>query len=158
MAAKARANALSLEVKKDALKQLQDGKWVISFRVHPDDMPLALMSAQMGTRYMAALVEIDQDDSPVEQKTTDKASKKRISLTKQAGALCGDPTFAEFLREVKRDDLLQLCDGEAPPADIPACVRLLCAVESRAEFDKDEAAGARWRDLHSEFVAWKINV
>lgn len=159
MGERARENVLTLEVKKDALKQNQDGTWVITFRCHPADMPLGLMLAEMGTRYQCALAEVTDADEPKVQTAAkkQKAGKaKPKSLTKEAGRLCGDPRFAEFLREIKRDELLKRAAGKVPPTDVAGCVRLLCQVESRAEFDKDPEAAARWRALHSEYTAWHL--
>lgn len=51
VATEARAAALQVEVKKDGLSQLQDGSWVLKLKVHPTDMPPALLTAPMGTRY-----------------------------------------------------------------------------------------------------------
>jgi hypothetical protein len=157
MAEKARENVLSLEVKKDGLGQLQDGCWVLKLKCHPADMPLALMQAPMGARYMAALVEINDQDHPKEQTKKMKmpaAGSRPMSLVKEAGRLCADARFAEFLQEQKRDDLIYLNDGKPPPGDIAACVRLLTGVESRKEFDEKPEAAARWRALKGEFDAW----
>ncbi len=61
----ARANAIQVEAKKHALRQQQDGCWIMTLRVHPNDMPEQIMKAAMGTRYMMALVEIGDDEQPL---------------------------------------------------------------------------------------------
>jgi hypothetical protein len=53
-----------LEAKKLAYRQSRDG-FVISFVVHPSDMPDALAVAPLGQRYMLALAAIGDDEKPI---------------------------------------------------------------------------------------------
>ena len=53
-----------VEAKKIAYRQSKDGL-VISFVVHPSDMPDALAVAPLGQRYMLALAAIGDDEKPV---------------------------------------------------------------------------------------------
>lgn len=64
IATKARAAAASFECKKHALRQTQNGEWIISFTAL--DLPTWLVTAHMGTRLMNAVVEIADDETPVE--------------------------------------------------------------------------------------------
>jgi hypothetical protein len=61
----ARNQAISLEAKKDALAQRQNGDWKVSFTVQGIDMDTRLTQAPMGTRYAVVLVEIGDDELPV---------------------------------------------------------------------------------------------
>jgi hypothetical protein len=72
---------------------------------------------------------------------------KRGSLAQQAGILCGDARFAAFLMETH---------PHIVAADPALAVREICGVDSRAEFDKDETAGQRWRQLKGAFDAWLL--
>jgi len=63
----ARNNAISLEAKKDALSQRQSGDWRVSFTVQGIDMDTRLTQAPMGTRYAVVLVEIGDDEQPVQK-------------------------------------------------------------------------------------------
>lgn len=70
-------------------------------------------------------------------------------LSQQAGILCNDSLFQAYLS----NELNRYC-GTAEDA---AClVRELCDVESRSEFDRDDKAAARWRNLKSDFEAWRM--
>jgi uncharacterized OB-fold protein len=60
----ARAAALNCEAKKYAYRQTKDGV-VVSFVLHPNDVPNELASSQIGTRYVLAMVEIGDDEKPV---------------------------------------------------------------------------------------------
>lgn len=64
IAAKARAAAATFEAKKDGLRQTQDGLWKLTLTVI--DLPSWLLTASMGTRLQVAVVEIADDETPVE--------------------------------------------------------------------------------------------
>jgi len=74
-----------MEVKKDGLRQTQDGIWKLTLTVHPNDMTNAILQAPMGTRYMAAMVAVGDDEQPVPEAAS-KAEplstlyRKRISV------------------------------------------------------------------------------
>lgn len=63
LAAIARSAALHCEAKKYAYRQNQDGV-VVSFILHPTEIPKELATAAIGTRYVLALVEIADDEKP----------------------------------------------------------------------------------------------
>lgn len=78
MAAKARAAAVHFEARKIAYRQTKEGV-VVSFVVHPNDVPDSLAVAQLGTRYLLALVELSDDETPV------PPAESEASATEQAG-------------------------------------------------------------------------
>lgn len=86
-----------------------------------------------GHRFMAVMVEIGDDEEPVQQTAPEKP--RGGALAKLAGMWCAEPVFWDWLR----------ADGwasdEAMNADKAAqAVRKICFVESRAELDTDESA------------------
>ena len=85
----------AIEVKKDGLRQVQDGTWKLSLTIHPNDVPTALLTAPMGTRYGMALVEIADDETrtPVADKS---ARKPATTRAEKARRLCGVPSFQWF--------------------------------------------------------------
>jgi hypothetical protein len=133
-----------IECKKHGYRQTGDGG-VISFVLHPNDIPAELAAAALGTRYMLVLVEINDNETA--------RPPKPPSLTQQAAILCGDPRFRKFLEEKYQ----HLSTGADPgDFDAPSMVREICGVDSRAEFDSDPHAGQRWRQLNAGFEAWKV--
>ncbi len=56
--------AMHCEAKKMAYRQSREGL-VVSFVIHPNDMPDALAVAPLGQRYMLALAAIGDDEEPV---------------------------------------------------------------------------------------------
>ena len=153
IAAEARAAALHFECKKDGLSQLQDGSWVLKIKVHPSDVPSALLTAPMGTRFVAALVEIAGDETPVapeEQAERTKPAKdkkrwKELPLSQQAAMRCGEEAFKTFLHQRFSVPL------DSDPAEI---VREACGVLSRKEIDRHEMAATRWKQLDADYQFW----
>ena len=92
IATRARKTASHCEVKKHALRQTQDGV-VVAFVLHPNDVPAALQLAPLGTRYMLALVEIDEDETPIkrtevpDKNTTPAPVRTLKNYTQQAGIM-----------------------------------------------------------------------
>jgi hypothetical protein len=146
---KARELAVYFEAKKDSLAQRQSGEWKLAFTVQPGDVPTDLLKAAMGTRYMVALVEIGDDETPVER-PVEKPKDNPHKLSQQAAMLCGEGRFQAFLSAQ--------CPNGFPYDDIESArrVRVLCRVDSRAELDANPEAAARWRNLKAEYEAWLI--
>lgn len=158
----ARNNAISLEAKKDALSQRQSGDWKVSFTVQGIDMDTRLTQAPMGTRYAMVLVEIGDDEQPVQKEATAKPRQdvphdsrpdgakrewRDMQPAAQAGIRCGEPMFRAFLREVKK---YGHCDQEAAAV----AVRDICGVKSRVELGTKHAARILWHQLDTEYQAW----
>lgn len=70
-----------------------------------------------------------------------------IPPSQQAGIRCEEPIFGAFLREQYADEW-----HEAP--DAADCVRLICAVDSRAKLN-DGPSRVIWHQLDEQFQAWK---
>lgn len=165
IADQARNLAISLEAKKDALRQMQNGDWKVSFTVQGVDMDARLTQAPMGTRFAMVLVEIGDNEEPVPPKAVAPASPGQVTSkpdrvkrekqnwrdtapANQAGIRCDDPIFIAFLKEQRPDDW-----HEAP--DAAECVRLICGVQSRTELGINHKARVIWHQLDEQFSAWK---
>src|SRR6185312_11557695 len=111
IADEARDNALHCEMVKYAYRQTKDGV-VVSFVVHPNDIPAALSTSHIGARYMVALVELDDNEQPKPQPAKEpikstaapqamassetgkpKRGWKDMQPAAQAGIRCDDPIF-----------------------------------------------------------------
>lgn len=123
-----------MEVKKDGLRQMQDGTWKLSLTVHPNDMPTELMADPMGKLYMAVLAPVQDNGEPEPKERKPFGSLPRAQ---QAGMLCQDERFAKWL-----------IGTHGMPGDNPEqIVRDHCLVKSRADLDKGELAAAAWDRL-----------
>ncbi|CAJ0719417.1 hypothetical protein LMG6871_02849 [Ralstonia edaphis] len=90
-----------------------------------------------GHRFMAALVEVGDDEQPVPQDPAPEAPKGG-ALSKLAGMWCQEQDFWTFLGQ-KHGFTCHSPDGAAN------AVRCLCMVNSRAELDHDAEAGGRFQ-------------
>jgi len=148
---------MQFECKKHGLSQQQSGEWTLAVKVHANDVPSALLTAPMGTRYQAVIVEIDDQEQPVEHPKPDKKDDPH-RLSRQAAMLCDDLVFRNFLRSIARLTWEHYKDELTTDQTAAECVRKLCKVQSRSEFDTDKEAAARWRDLHGKYQEWRMCV
>lgn len=159
----ARANALPCEMVKYALRQTKDGI-VVSFVVHPNDIPAALQTSAIGSRWIAALVQIGDDEKPIQQISAEAAQPRQIDSKRtagdkrnwnelqpqqQAGIRCAEATFVAFLKETRSDDWHE-------SQDAAECVRLICGVTSRAMIGVNQKARMIWHQLDSAYQAWLL--
>jgi hypothetical protein len=150
-AQKARDNALCFECKKDGLQQRQSGDWVLRFTVQALDMHQTILSAAMGTRFQCVLVELNDDETPVDHKAKERDKWRDLGPVKQAALRCKEPVFRAYLAEHYEETII---DGEEAAAE---AVRYICGVSSRSELSKPGMSQARikWYDLDNKFQAWK---
>lgn len=140
------ANAIPLELKKDAMRQTQSGDWKITFTVQAADMDQRLTSAAMGTRFQAALVEINDNEMPVEQ-PKGKLDWREVQPAAQAGIRCNEPRFWQFLQEEQGlNAYTSLGAAEA--------VRHMCGVKSRSELSTNHKARVLWHQLDEAYREW----
>lgn len=155
----ARENAIPLEVKKDGLQQRQNGDWVVRFTVQASDMNQRLTQAPMGTRYMAVLVEIGDDEQPVVSPSSGEATDapaqpterrewRELQPSAQAAIRCNEPVFWAFLREEMNQ---RVADSDTAAT----AVRKICNVNSRAHFNTNHVARVLWHSLDQKFTLWK---
>jgi hypothetical protein len=151
-AERATANAISFEAKKDGLVQRNSGDWRVSFTVQGIDMNPILTAAPMGTRFACVLVEINDDETPVDHRVEDRDKWRDLGPTRQAGIRCKEPMFWSFLREELHFDRV-MNEGAAAVA-----VRHHCGVESRRDLEKvgNSEARLKWYGLDNGFQAWKV--
>lgn len=162
-------NHISFECKKDALQQRQSGDWKISFTVQGIDMDDRITKAPMGTRFVAVLVAINDDEMPVQQPAKEKSKPETVSpatprrLDKPAGAKRpwdelrpsaaaairgNEPTFRAFLNEERG---YQVQNHE----DAAEAVREICKVGSRRDLNIEGSNGRlMWQLLDSAYQAW----
>jgi len=150
-------NAVHCEVRKVAYRQSKDGL-VVSFVVHPADMPDALATAPLGQRYMLALAAIGDDEQPILVQTTapqpdrSVAGKERYLLSDEreravarAGLYPKDPAFRRWA--ASDYDGIAMLDGDMA-ADF---IRERCDVTSRRELLTNDRAYEAFLALETEY-------
>ena len=163
IADEARDNALHCEMVKYSYRQTKDGV-VVSFVVHPNDMPAALATAPIGARFVSALVQVDDNELPVHQPAKEsskpgqvapkpdrvkpgKRDWREVPYPQQAGIRINEPTFAAYLREEHSDDWHETGDADA-------CIKLICRIESKRELSTNHKALTLWRQIDSHYEGW----
>lgn len=111
----------------------------------PDSEALEPLKHKAGKRFMAVLVEIGDDEQPVQQPT---AKAKLGPKCIEANNLCRQADFQRWAA---------LRTGEEPSeGDAASFVKFLCTVDSKKEFDTDAAAGERFiRLIRVPFMKWQ---
>ena len=134
------------EAKKHAYRQTQDGI-VVSFVLHPNEVPDDLALAPLGTRYVLALVRIGDDETPQPPDERPKRPARpfaSLARSQQAGILCNDEAFQEWIAThyafvVKNE------------SGARSFVISHCQVNSRRELDVSDEAGVLWDALRGQF-------
>lgn len=161
----------AFEARKISYRQTKDGM-VIAFAIHPNDVPLSLMNAPIGTIYAIGFREMPEGDqsaapsadagtgnalpgqtdlvasSALTEAVAVSAPKQRrhfseLPRSQQAGMLCNDPRFQKWM-------------GVSTSEEAALRVRIHCQVNSRSWLDDylhyPEAAG-KWDGLAIVFHA-----
>lgn len=105
----------------------------------PDSDELAKVQGFDGKRYMLALVEIGDDEQPVQPKAGEVVEKmKGGHLARQAGIWCDTPHFWGWLESVHHMPV----KNSNKAADV---LREMLGIGSRAELDNNESAAERFQ-------------
>lgn len=95
-----------------------------------------------GQRFMAALVEIGDDEQPVTPPAPEKP--KGGPLAKLAGMWCNDPEFLVWANSVTHAGIFWHLEDAEEAAEF---IRELCEIQSRAELDSNPAAAEKFHSL-----------
>ena len=133
---------LQFESVKIAMKQDKEG-YVLTLRVHPDEVPAALFRDFVGARYQTVMVRLTEDDKPMNRE--DALSRDLVRL---AGILCREPQFAQWLEHT--GEIL-----EADETDVVAWLRAHLGIKSRSELPTNPEAMRKLRLLNQEYQQWK---
>ena len=157
---------IQLECKKDSIKQLQNGDGKLTLTVNAEDMNIAIASlwaASMGTRYQVVMVEIGDDEVPIDReqpksgdpvKSVKGYAKPPMTESQRCGMLCGDTAFQEWLAVNFPQQWNFFFVNKADPSEAAACVvRNLLKITSRRELDDNRKAVTlqAWQAMRSAF-------
>ena len=134
---------LQFEAIKMAIKQDKDG-YVLTLRMHPDEIPEELLRDFVGSRYSCVLVRLGEDEAPMER--ADFAGDKSVRL---AGMLCRNPRFWAYLFDLSY--VLEPTEEESQQ-----WLREYLDVPSRAELKTNASARILLDSLHKEFTTWTL--
>lgn len=126
-------NGLEFECQKMALKQDSTG-FVLTIRVHPDELPEELFRDFVGARYAIAMVRIGDDESVVNYE----------NRTKSCAMLCKNELFWDFLT----DNLKEPIQNEE---NAISGIYHLLNITSRTELNGNAQAKKRYDNLIKEY-------
>jgi hypothetical protein len=128
--------AVNFESVKLSLKQDKSG-FILTMAIHPNDVPDSLLRDWVGSRYMVAMVKMDDEDKPIEPPEVAEG-KKAVQM---AGTLCKEEKFQRWLGEG-----LDMSEDEAAEA--------LCeivGISSRSELKTNAAARKHFLEIVGGF-------
>jgi hypothetical protein len=115
-------SALQFEAIKVALKQDASG-FVLTLKIHPDELPEEVLRDFVGARYALAMVRINEDETP----------RQYENRVKKAGILCRDVRFRKWIESVEG----QSCEDEGRAV---AWLHYACLIKSRTELNGNKMA------------------
>jgi hypothetical protein len=133
---------INFEAVKVALKQDKEG-YVLTLRIHPDDLQDDLIRDFIGSRYQVVMVRLNQDEQPMNREAELGGSK----AVRIAGMLCRDPKFWDYLHHD-----LQII--EASEKEATEWLRTYLNVQSRSDIKTNLAAQELLEKVHKEFKQW----
>ena len=141
--------AVHFEAVKTSMSQSKQGT-VLRLALHPNEVPPSLHTAWVGSRYMVAMVKLDEEDQP-EMSDQQRETNRLIA---SAGMLCRNLDFAKFLFDA--DTLLGVPNDEAEREKrVAGALREALGVESRSEMRTNSVARERFKNMVEEFTKWK---
>lgn len=120
-------SALQFEAIKVALKQDATG-FVLTLKIHPDELPEEIIRDFVGARYALAMVRINEDETP----------RQYENRVKKAGILCRDVRFRKWIEQTEGKP----CESEE---DAVAWLHYTCQIKSRTELNGNKMA-QKWFD------------
>tara|TARA_R110000796_G_scaffold162832_1_gene279786 strand:- start:14464 stop:14895 length:432 start_codon:yes stop_codon:yes gene_type:complete len=132
--------AMNFEAVKISLNQSGDGV-VLKMAVHPDDCPPDLMTDWVGSRYMVAMVKIDEFEQPV-------SDHEEISRLKAScGALCRNLKFQTWVLRTWQTTK----EKEVNEENATLAIKDYLGIKSRSEFNTNAVARSAFAELREEF-------
>ncbi len=116
----------------------KDG-YEITIVVQPDEIPEDLLRDYIGSRYILAMVRLNDQDEPMLPKDE---GQKALSM---AHILCKDEDFGRWLVDIYGDQ------GDANEIVVVDLLRSVLGIESRAEIKENEETRKQFLDMAKEF-------
>jgi hypothetical protein len=125
------------EAIKVALKQDSSG-FVLTLRIHPDEINEEIMRDFVGSRYAVAMARINDDETATHYE----------NRVKKAGMLCRTREFQVWLNELGH------IEGKTEEEAIDALYEI-CGISSRTELNGKSGAKERFDNMVNEYEQWK---
>jgi hypothetical protein len=132
----------NFEAVKVAIKQDSSG-YILTLRMHPDEVPEPILRDFVGARYQVVVVRIADDSTPM-----NRDQELSRDMVRSAGILCRDKSFWQFL--VESSQIIGTNEYEATE-----WLKKTLQVASRSDISKDVEATSRFYSIKQEFNLWK---
>jgi hypothetical protein len=143
-----REAAIHFEAVKVSMNQNKDGM-ALRLSIHPNDCPQELLSDWVGTRYIVAMVRLNDEDKP-DMREEQRHIEKMIS---SAGMLCRNDHFYQFLFEHGMCDFAT--EEDEMEKECVSAIKSACNIKSRADFRSNAAARRKFEEIRERFKEWK---
>jgi len=149
-----REAAVHFEAVKTSMSQSKAGT-ILRLAIHPNEVPPSLHTDWVGTRYVVALVKLnDQDEPEVPQQ-----KRETDALVASAGMLCRNHEFIDYLVVagfMGHEEYIESTFSGSEEDAAADALRKHLGVESRSELHNDSEAREKFKNLQQEFERWKM--
>lgn len=119
----------------------QDGKGTyLTLTIHPDEVPVDLLAARPGRRYMVGMLGVDDHDQPVKGKDMEEGER----AVQSAGMLARNMKFQKWM--VNNGYAFGISESECADG-----IKQYCGVDSRAELKDNREARSLFIQLRERF-------
>jgi hypothetical protein len=130
---------LKFEAIKTSMRQ--DGKGTyMTLTIHPDEVPVDLLAARPGSRYMIGMLPVDDHDQPIKGRDMEDGER----AVQSAGMLCRNIKFQKWM--VNNEYAFGMSEEDCSEA-----LKLHCGIESRAELKDNRKARELFKQLKERF-------
>ena len=131
--------AVNFEAVKISMSQDRNGI-TLRLSLHPNECPPSLHTDWVGSRYMVAMVKLNDQEEPVVPEQ-EREIKKMIS---SAGMLCRNEDFGVFIGAEDNTE-----------ESIANTMRAKLEIQSRTDLRNNSEAREKFKNLTEEFERWK---
>tara|TARA_R110000796_G_scaffold9530_4_gene32412 strand:- start:1050 stop:1520 length:471 start_codon:yes stop_codon:yes gene_type:complete len=117
----------------------------LTVSLHPHEVPRDLLADPIGSRYMAALVRINDDEEIIPPRIQMENSR----LVQAAGMLCRDEKFQQWLIDSG-------CANELNEESAGNALRRLLCIDSRRQIGEEEQTAEHFKQIKEIFEAGQL--
>ena len=130
-------NAINFEAVKIGLSQTDKSGVILRLSIHPHDVPTEILTDLLGSRYVVAMVKLNDQDE-IETRQNEQAIQRLIA---SCGLLCREIDFQTYLGVDDEDAAVSM-------------IREKCGISSRTEFRDNVTAREKFIEIREEYKKW----
>lgn len=130
---------MKFEAIKTSMRQDGKGTYMV-LTIHPDEVPLDLLAARPGTRYMVGMLQVNDHDEPVKGRDMSEGDR----AVQSAGMLCRNIKFQKWMSHSG------ISFGTSEDECI-AGLKAYCEINSRSELKENREARQLFNEIKERF-------